>query len=350
MRDLHLKEKSLVILCQTAVVAGLLSFLTALYLTSEWLWLLVLSVLFAIVLRLPVKWLSRRTGWPQGAAFALVCTVFFTITFVIAVLSVPKIAEQGRAVLDVLPHSPAALNEVMRKYGLHRFFPLEPQETYDRVIQTISSLIATQRVLFAPVWIVTALVFTVLTGIYFAAVPSLYTHGLLRLLPVNGRWRGRRLLDQLAETLRWWMIGRLISMISVGVATVALLEAFQVPLSLVLGLVAGLFTFVPYVGPIASAFPILLITAVEAPEAVLWVLTLYTLIQSLEGYVLTPLVQRATVFLPPAVTLIAEAVMGTLFGVMGIVVATPVAAILLVVVRELYIRRLGERPTVQRAA
>lgn len=117
-----------------------------------------------------------------------------------------------------------------------------------------------------------------------------------------------------------------------------------VPLALSLGFLAGLLELVPYVGPVLAAVPALLLAFVQAPELGLYVLLLYVGVQQLEGDLLTPIIQEVAVDLPPVLTLVATFVMGALFGVLGLLVATPLAALALVLVRMLYLEDvLGEK-------
>ena len=140
-------------------------------------------------------------------------------------------------------------------------------------------------------------------GIYLAADPELYLRGVIRLVPVGKRAGARDLLETLGHTLRWWMVGQLISMTAVGLLSYIGLRLLGVPLALILAVVAFLLTFIPFIGPLLSAIPVVLVAFSQSPTMALYTLLLYTAIQMLEGYVLTPNVQRRSVSLPPALTL-----------------------------------------------
>jgi predicted PurR-regulated permease PerM len=138
------------------------------------------------------------------------------------------------------------------------------------------------------------------------------------------------------------MLGRLVSMFAVGLLTGLMLWAMGVPLAALLGLVAGLLTFVPYAGPIAASVPIGLVALVEGPMHALLVLALYTVIQSVEGFLITPLVQQRAVHLAPALTLFSEFFLGMLVGPLGVVLSVPLAAAVLVLVQKLYVEGVLE--------
>jgi predicted PurR-regulated permease PerM len=120
-----------------------------------------------------------------------------------------------------------------------------------------------------------------------------------------------------------------------------------VPLALILAVVAFLLTFIPFIGPLLSAIPVVLVAFSAGPATALDALLLYSAIQMLEGYVLTPNVQRRSVSLPPALTIAAQVLLGVLVGALGVILATPLAATGLVVVKELYVREVlgDDQPT-----
>ena len=174
-------------------------------------------------------------------------------------------------------------------------------------------------------------------GLYVAFDPGLYRAGVIRLVPLDGRKRAGEVLDSLGRTLRGWLISQSFSMTVVGVATTVGLLLMGVPLALALGLIAFTFTFVPYVGPIASAIPAVLVALTVSPTQAAYVALLYFGVQMVEGNLLTPLFQQQMVKLPPALTIVSQVLMGVLLGTVGIVFATPLAACCLVLVKMLYV-------------
>ncbi len=188
-------------------------------------------------------------------------------------------------------------------------------------------------------------VFVVLfLGVYLAVNPEKYVNGIVRLTPIARRERAREVLYALGYTLKWFMLGRLIAMIVVGIVTTIGLMLLNVPLALVFGVITTLLTFVPYIGPIVSAILPALVALTVSPTLALYVLLLYLVVQNLEGYLLTPLILQGVVSVPPALTIIAEVLGGILFGVLGIILATPFVAVLVVLVKMLYIEDvLGDK-------
>jgi len=137
-------------------------------------------------------------------------------------------------------------------------------------------------------------------------------------------------------------VGRAILMVVNGVFTALGLWILGIPLALTLGTIAGLLNFVPNIGPIIAGVPAVLIAWTLGPVPALYVLLLYIFLQSLDGYVLTPLIQQRTVSLAPALTITAQLLFGVLAGTMGLLLATPLTAATLVLIRKLYLEDVLE--------
>lgn len=198
---------------------------------------------------------------------------------------------------------------------------------------------------FSTVLSVTTSVLAVLAiALFLALQPRPYVSGLLRFARPERRDHYRGLLDALAQALRWWLVGRFASMAVVGVLSIVGLLLLGVPLAVLLGLLAGALCFIPFLGPVLSAIPALLVALGQSPQQALWVLLLYGGIQLIESNVLSPLIQQRAVSLPPALLLAAQIVMGGMFGLLGVLVATPFTVAVIVVVQVLYVRgALGDR-------
>ncbi len=189
-----------------------------------------------------------------------------------------------------------------------------------------------------------SLALLLVAALYFAASPGLYVRGALRLLPVERRARGSAILAALAHSLRWWFVGQACDMLVVGLLTAIGLFVLGVPLAGTLGVVAGLCNFVPYIGALAGAVPAILVALGQGPTQALSVAGLFLVVQTLEGNVIAPIVQRRTVELPPVLTIFSQTVLGALFGPLGLILATPMTAAAMVLVRKLYVEDvLGDR-------
>ncbi len=184
---------------------------------------------------------------------------------------------------------------------------------------------------------IAGLLIAVFIGLYGAAAPAVYRHGLLLLVPAHARSRAREVLDTVTMTMRWWLIGTFARMAVVGLSVTVGLWLLDIQLALALGLIAFVLDFVPYIGPILAALPALLVAIATGPADAFYVLLLYLAVQMAENYVVTPLIDQYSVHLPPALTISAQVLLGALLGALGVVFATPLTAIALVLVRMLYV-------------
>jgi predicted PurR-regulated permease PerM len=190
----------------------------------------------------------------------------------------------------------------------------------------------------------------VFIGVYMATNPGWYQRGVLRLVPPPRRRRGRELMSAIGHTLRWWLFGRAVGMVIVGTLTTVGLLLLDMPLALGLGVIAGALDFVPFVGPIIAAVPGVMIAFEGGATQAMYVAALYFGIQLLEGYVITPLIEQRSVRLPPALTISAQVLLGVLIGAVGVVFATPLVAVLAVLIKGLYVEDTLEHPGAKKQA
>jgi predicted PurR-regulated permease PerM len=156
-----------------------------------------------------------------------------------------------------------------------------------------------------------------------------------RLVPDRKRESTRELLAAAGSTLRHWLFGTLLSMLVIGLLTWIGLMLLGVPLALSLALLAAMLAFIPNIGPVLSAVPAVLLSLLDGPRLALYVALLYIGIQMVESYLVTPFIQRKTVRLPPAFTIVVQFLLGMMSGVLGLFIATPLAAVALTVVPRL---------------
>jgi predicted PurR-regulated permease PerM len=187
-----------------------------------------------------------------------------------------------------------------------------------------------------------SIVVVIATALFLAASPQMYVTGGLRLLPRDWRPRGREVAEQIGKTLQLWFLGQLADMIIVATLVGAGLSLLGVPLAVTLALFAGSLNFVPYIGALAGAIPAILVAFSQSPTLALWVTLLFVAVQMLEGNLIAPLIQKRTISLPPALTILSQTILGTLFGAFGLVLATPLVAMLLTAVRMIYVEGVLE--------
>ncbi len=189
------------------------------------------------------------------------------------------------------------------------------------------------------------LLLIIFLSIYFAADPDLYRRGVLALFPARHRERGSLIMDRIATVLRKWLVTQLIAMAVIGTVTTIVLLILDVKAAFALGLLAGLFEFIPTVGPILSAVPGVAMAFLDSPEKALYVGIAYWGIQFLENHILIPLLMKGGMDLPPALTVLAQALLALVFGFLGLMVAVPMLAVVLVIVQMLYVEQMPSQGT-----
>lgn len=173
--------------------------------------------------------------------------------------------------------------------------------------------------------------------IYIAAEPRLYHDGLMHLFPHRARPRAGEVLTETAFVLRKWFIAQLIGMLAIGVVTTIALLVLKVKAAVALGIIAGLLEFIPTVGPILAAVPAIAMGFLDSPEKALWVAIACIAIQQLENHLLIPQLMKQHLDLAPALTVVAQAVMALVFGFLGLLVAVPMLAAVMVPIKMLYV-------------
>lgn len=185
--------------------------------------------------------------------------------------------------------------------------------------------------------VVTGILLIVFLAIYVAIEPRTYHDGIMHLFPHDRRERMGEVLTAIATVLRRWLVTQLVAMVVIGTVTTIVLLLLDVRAAFPLGVLAGLLEFIPTIGPILSAVPAIAMGFVDSPEKALYVTIAYWGIQFLENQLLIPILMREGVDIPPALTIGAQALMALVFGFLGLLVAVPLLAAVMVAVKMLYV-------------
>jgi len=322
-----------------AVGIGTLAFLLLLFLRSvgEGLMVIFTAIVLAVVLDGITRRVSRYTRLPHRLALAF---SLFTLALPLAAVSWVG----GAGVARQAPELHQNLQQAVRQIESHltklhlipnRAAPgASPTDLFEQgaryLLRSGSSIADLMR---SAVELFVVLV----TGIYFAANPALYTATVVKLVPKHRRPRVRHVLSSLAKALRRWMVGRFVAMLAVGLITGIGMWLLNVRLAVVLGFIAGVLTFVPYLGTIISLIPAVLSALLTSPITAVYVTLLFAFAHFLEGYILTPLVLEEAVRLPPGWLITAQVFGALLGGMFGVLIATPVALVGAILVQTLYV-------------
>lgn len=276
---------------------------------------------------------------------ALLLTIIGLVGLVVGLwtLAGPDISEQINVLAALLPDAAERLAGQVRRSAqqyewIRRF--VDPAQ----LLPPVSSVIGRVTNVFRGTLNILVNAFIILfIGIYGAAAPKPYVEGVVRLVPPAHRARAREVVHALGRALRWWLVGRGIMMVIVGLLTALGLHLAGIPSPVALGLVAALCSFVPYLGPIISVLPALLVASVLGMTEILYVLIVYSAVQLFESYLIAPLVQQQAVHIPPATVITAQFIGGIGAGAVGVLLATPLTIVLIVLIQMLYVEDvLGE--------
>ena len=325
--------------------AGVLLGLLFVWYAADLLMLVFAGVLVSILLRGFSRLLRRKTGIGRGPSLAIVTLALVALAAAGAWLITGRIGSQMGELWRKLP---LAVENLLRYVGQFEWvrraidsLPSLGELLARRSGNVISRLTGVASTTLGAV--INILVIAI-TGLYLALQPDLYSRGIKHLLPFRYRERAGEVMSAIDNSLWRWLGGRLGLMLINGGATAVGLWLLGVPLALTLGLLAGLLNFIPNFGPLIAAIPAMLIGLLQSPQQALYVALLYLAVQMVDGYVLTPLVERRSVELPPVLTITAQLLLGSAFGLIGVMLATPLTAAAMILVKMLYVEDvLGDR-------
>jgi predicted PurR-regulated permease PerM len=294
------------------------------------------GVLVGVLLRGMADMVARRTGWSPALSLTVACSASALVVLALLAFAATSIALEVSEMIDRLPQAVEQVRERLSGNPLGERLLAQAESSAEgaggdampgRVAGMASQVVGG----------VGTAVLVAFLGIFLAADPSVYRRGLLLLVPPSRRARLEDVLDEANDTLLRWLAGRLLLMAVIGVLTWLGLLLLGVPLALALGVIAGLLSFIPNLGPVISLVPAMLMAVTVDPVLAVWVAVYYLLLQAAESYLLEPYVVRRSVSLPPATNIAFQLLMGTWLGLAGLTLATPLLALLVVLATRLYI-------------
>ena len=302
------------------------------------------AILFALFLDGLTDLVTRWTPLPRKWALTLVILVLTAVTIGTGFLIGPGLAAQASEVAQQVPQAWADLQKQMQASPAGERI-LQYMPSGDKIIPSGSDMMGRITGWFNTFTsALIAVLFILAVGIYLAAERHLHMNLVIKATPRRHRRKAEELMSDLGSALKWWLVGRIASMAVVGVLTIIGLWAIGMELAISLGLIAAILSFIPNLGPILSWAPAALLAATHGPTMVLWVTGVYVLVQWLESYFITPLIQKKAVTLPPAAIITVQLLMGVLAGILGVLLATPLLVVATVVTQVLYIRDALDKP------
>jgi len=296
------------------------------------------GVLFGAFLDACARALAPVVPLARAWRLTLVLLLFSALSGFGLLWGAGKLPEQTRLLLKVMDSQIDVLQQHLLSYGVDLLGPEWGRDFAQWLFSDQGRFLShAQFLLGGASSLLTGALVIVFLGILFAFDPTSHRDSLVMLVKRPYRARTRVVMDEMGSVMRLWLIGQLIRIVLMTVCVWVALYLVGLPGPLVLGLQAGLSNFIPYLGPIVAAVPIALVAMPLGGSLLIWAVLIYTIIQSIEGYVIGPLIQRQAVEIPPAWTLVAIVMLGALFGVLGIAMAMPLVAIGRVAIIRFYV-------------
>jgi predicted PurR-regulated permease PerM len=332
-------------------IVGFTALLALIWYAASTLFLLFAGILFGVFLTALSDLLKRVIGGGPGLRLIIVVIMFVAAFGTFLVLYGTTIADQAALLATTVKSQVGTVKDFLDRHGVDTSFldvsALTGTETMPSTSPHLPNAGAlasgTSTVLSQSLKILAGLFSTVgnifivlLLGVLLASQPQVYRDGVLRFFRAPQRTRAAALFDDLGETLRRWLLGQLVTMTTIAIVVSIGLSVIGIPGALALGIQTGLLTFIPTVGGIIAGAIIVLASLGSGWAALFSAFGLYLVVQLLEGNVLTPLIQRRAIEIPPATIFGAQILLAFLFGIWGLALTLPLIATIKVVLRHIY--------------
>ena len=310
------------------------------------------GMLLGVGLNALTNGLGRYVGLPHPLRLAIVCLVLAALLAGVAYLGGATIAEQASALSNTIKSQLVNVKAFLESHGIDTSFfdignasssaatpsaseaaPSAP--TPHAALPGAGALASsggaivsqTFKLLLGTISAVGNFFIVLFLGLAFAAQPGIYRDGLLFIAPAKHRVRATVIIDRISETLERWLIAQIIVMLAVGLVTSIGLAIIGIPGSFILGIQAGLLAFIPTLGAIIGGMIVVLASIASGWIATLSAFILFLGVHAMESYVLTPILQRQALDIPPATLFAFQILLGVVFGIWGLALALPLVAI-----------------------
>ena len=283
--------------------------------------------------------IQRKTKWKENICVALSILITFIFITGFFWLVGTKIQSQANELVETLPATLQKARTELSKSSIGEMFlnKITSEETTLKLQQFAASFFKSTFGVLGDVYVV------VFIGLFITVSPNTYIDGAVSLIPSSGQKKAQEVFKDLGEQLRKWIKGKLLSMFIVFILTAVGLAILNVPLWLVLALLAGILSFIPNFGPILGLIPAALVGLMQGNATALWIIGLYALIQFVESNFITTLIQQKMVNMPPALIISSQMILGGLTGSWGLILSTPLTVVVILLVKELYIKPRDQR-------
>jgi predicted PurR-regulated permease PerM len=321
------------------IAGGIFAFIIVILLlvkaTFNVLLLVLAGVLIAVYFRGLGGFVQRKTKWKERFSLSIAVLATIILLALLIWLIGAKVQAQAAELSETLPSTIENVKGKLSQSELGR--QITQKISSPRTQQQAQAVIQT---FFKSTFGILGDIYVVLfIGIFFTISPGMYKNGIIKLVPPNGKKKADEVVTKIGDNLKKWLKGKLFAMLVVFVLTSIGLIVIGIPMWLVLALIAGILNFIPNFGPLIAMIPAVLVAFLQGPSTAAWVAGLYLLVQVAESNFITPVVQKKLINIPPALIIIAQLFVAPLTGGWGLVLATPMMVILIVLVNELYVKK-----------
>jgi predicted PurR-regulated permease PerM len=282
--------------------------------------------------------IQRRTKWGRKLCMTISVGGSFLIIVLLFWFMGTKIQGQIEILSDTLP---TTVNNAKAKMGEspigRKILEYFSGKNSDKIFATAQQFFSTSFGVLGNLYII------IFLSIFFTAQPSLYKDGMIKLMPLSKRELAKCVIDRVSFALKGWLKGMMLSMVLIFILIGTGLSIMGIPVALVLALIVGLLKLIPNFGSLAAMIPGVLLALTVSVNTAIATTLLYLISQTIVSNIVTPLIQKKMINTPPALTIIAQVIMGGLCGALGVILAVPLLAILIILVDELYIKPIANK-------
>jgi predicted PurR-regulated permease PerM len=283
--------------------------------------------------------IERHTSLSRRWSMVISVAGSFAILGVLLWFMGTKIQNQVSQLSNTLPYTVNTFQAKLAETPIgQKILTYFSGDNSQKVFATAQSFFSTSFGVLANIYII------FLLGIFFTASPSLYKDGILLLVPEDNKFIARYIMNRISLSLKGWLKAMMLSIVLVAILLTIGLSVMGIPVALVLALMAGFLRIIPNFGSLAAMIPGVLLALTVSTNTAIIVTLMYIVTQTIVSNIVTPLIQKKMINLPPALTIISQIIMGTLSGALGIIMAVPLLAILIILIDELYVKKMeGKR-------
>jgi predicted PurR-regulated permease PerM len=311
-------------LLKASVWIGLALLIAACIVLIQPILLIFAAIVMASMLDGGTRLLGRVLPIARGWRLLIVCLTLLVFMIWTAMFAGSQIADQAATLQTVVMGQIERLATWASAHGMGNF-KLDTKTISDNFAGTFGRVTAAVGTVVGGL---TSVVMILILGIFIAIEPRLYERGVAWMLPMKARENFYITTARMGFTLRRLMAGRLLGMLVEGIGTWLACLAVGIPMAALMGLLTGLLAFIPNIGAIVSGALLILVGFSAGTDVGLWAIAIYFIVQTIDGYLIVPMVAKQTVDLAPALVLGAQILLGALLGIMGLFLADPIVAMI----------------------